>query len=134
MVLASRGFGENGDEIVFEGIQDPTRLACFIVLLYTILTVLSAGILLLFLPIIIVIIIIYCGLLNKWRLYITYSDLHHGCGYNMSTYSIIPFSEMSRFLWYPGKRTFWCTQSMAYIHRAIQIRSQDKRCGKLQSL
>ena len=66
---------ENGDEIVFEGIHDPTRSICFEYLTLSLMIVFSLGLVLLFLPFIIA--IIYFNEFRNWRLYITHSDLHY---------------------------------------------------------
>ena len=57
---AGRTVNENGDEIVFEGIRDPTKLTCLLVLVFSLMIILSFGLLLLFIPCIIVFFLLRC--------------------------------------------------------------------------
>ena len=88
---------ENGDEIVFEGIRNPTKLIIFLVVIFSFMMIGSCGLLLLFLPFIIV--MLYCVLFRKWRLYITHSELHYSLGFE---YTITPFSDISLITVVPG--------------------------------
>ena len=97
---AGRTVNRNGDEIVFEGIRDPTKSICSLVLIYSLLTILSAGIFLLIIPCIIA--HIYCLQFRKWRLYITHSEFHYGVGFE---YTIIPFSDINLISVIPGTNT-----------------------------
>ena len=77
---AGRTVNRNGDEIVFEGIRDPTKAICSFVLIYSFVVILSAGIFLLFIPCTIA--FIYCIEFRNRRLYITHNELY-GCAYEL---------------------------------------------------
>ena len=91
---------ENGDEIVFEGIRDPTKLICWLVLLYSFVLIGSFCFLLPFIPCLIA--FLYCLHFRKWRLYITHSELHYSCGFE---YTITPFSDINLISVIPGRKT-----------------------------
>ena len=97
---AGQTVNRNGDEIVFEGIRDPTRLICWLVLLYSFVFIASFCFLLPFIPCIIA--HIYCLQFRKWRLYITHSELHYGVGFE---YTITPFSDINLISVIPGTNT-----------------------------
>ena len=98
---AGQTVNRNGNEIVFEGIrEDPTKLICSLVLIYSFVIILSAGVFLLFIPCTIAYL---CWFeFRKWRLYITHSELHYCSGFE---YTKAPFSDINLITVIPNTNT-----------------------------
>ena len=119
---------ENGDDIVFEGIRDPKKLICFLVLIFSFMMIGSLGLGLLFLPCIIS--LNYCLFFRKWHLYITHSDLHYSIGFE---YTIIPFSDINLISVVPGTNTVLVGrkhgQTVIHSNRGVLVTNELKISG-----
>ena len=113
----------SGDEIVFEGVRNFTRVIRFLAIMHVFMIIASCGLFLLFLPC--AMFFFYINLFTEWKLFITHTELQHGVGFG---YIIVqdPLSDIEQISVIPGSNIIhinWKHPSGPYGRRQMVIDS-----------